>query len=272
MKTLFLLLIAPAALSSGAGERPQERLAELLRGASSHAAQAIRLVDIAFLQKDDPEVAALARQQLPHYGRVAIRPLAEAFPRASTESRRDILVLAGKLFPELKGTDQKYLSLLRQGLTCDDSVARREALSQIGSYRLYRLALPVADAYFLHPEDAAEALATLGRIRARAGISPALDALESGDEALRSRGIETLARIGRPAALALKERMIGDDPALARDAARALLGFAGREDLAVLHEYAERYGSQDEEMGRRVTRAIAEIEADRYTPPAPDQL
>ena len=103
-------------------------------------------------------------------------------------------------------------------------------------------------------------------------MSAGLDALGSEDEALREQGVRTLARIGRPAALPLKERMLGEDPRLARDALRALLGFAEDEDLSALHEYAERYAASDEEMGRRLTRAIAQIEVGTYLPPEPEDL
>jgi hypothetical protein len=196
----------------------------------------------------------------------------ELLPKAPARSQLALVELAGRIYSDLKGVDPGYRKVLRYACQSADPAVRHEAIGQVGRHYVHRLALEVADLYFLHPEDRMIALETLGRLESRSGVSPGLDALASEDEALRDEAVRTLARIGRAAALPLKERMYGDEPRLARDALRALLGFATSEDLSALHEYAERYGASDEEMGRRLTRAIAELEVGTYEPPEPEDL
>lgn len=270
-----LALLFLAALGGAAADEPNPRLAlsERLLGADSIPEQARRLLQIAYLGgESDPEVVALARERLPEYREVVLRPLAEAFPRAPAESRLPMVLLADELYPHIKGVDPNYRRILRYAFDCEDPAVRQAAIEQAGRYRVERLTLEVADLYFLHPEDRLPVLEALALLGSRSGLSAGLDALESSEESLREQGIRTLASIGRPAALELKERMIGEDPRLARDALRALLGFAEEEDLSALHEYAERYAAGDEELGRRLTRAIAQLEVGTYLPPDPEDL
>jgi hypothetical protein len=267
-----LLLLAGGDAVPGAGS-PAEILAARLIEAKSLSQQARVLLEIGYMEPDaDPELVSLARRRLPPYEEVLVRPLMEVFPEAPAESRYDLMRLAGEVYPSIKGVNPDYRRILRYGFECEEAAVRHEAIAQAGRYRVERMAIEVADLYFLHAEDRIPALETLGSLRSRSGLSAGLDALEADEEELRELAVRTLARIGRPAALALKERMIGSDRELARNALRALLGFAGDEDLSALHEYAERYAASDEEMGRRLTRAIAELEVGTYRPPDPEDL
>jgi hypothetical protein len=265
----MLAAVAPGALAA----EPREVLAERLLPASSHAEQARILLEVAYLDtEEDPAVVVLARERLPEYEAAVLRPLVQAFPTAPAEARLPLMELAGRLYPDLKGVNPDYRKILLYGFECEEAAVRHEAIGQTGRYRQDRLAINVADLYFLHPEDRLPALEALALLGSRSGISAGLDALESDEPALREGGIRTLAGIGRPSALPLKERMIGDDPRLARDALRALLGFAEAQDLSALHEYAERHAAGDEEMGRLLTRAIAQLEVGTYLPPEPENL
>jgi hypothetical protein len=270
---LLLALLVSSGSASPAESSARELLDARLIAADTLPAQARLLLEIAFVSdEENPELAELARQRLPQYEKALLLPLIEILPKAPARSQLALVELAGQIYSDLKGSDPGYRKVLRHACQSADPAVRHEAMDQVGRHYMQRLALEVADLYFLYPEDRIVALETLARLESRSGVSPGLDALASEDETLREQAVRTLARIGRPAALPLKERMYGDDPRLARDALRALLGFAASEDLSALHEYAERYGASDEEMGRRLTRAIAEIEVGTYEPPDPEDL
>jgi HEAT repeat protein len=261
-------------LAAGGDPDAHERVDAMIRGVKTPAGQAKVLLRVGYLDPDeDEEVVAAARRKLSVYtGTHIIAPLHTAYREASVEVRRDLIDLAGETYTRIKGKSPQYQAVIRSALLDEDPYIRHAALDQAGRHNVTRMALTVADVFYFYPQDRIAALDTLGLLKDRRGIQPAFDALESDDEALREAAVRNLARIGRAAGVALKQRMLDERAPVAKDAARALLGFASEQDLPALYQFAERFAATDEELGKRLTRAIAQIEIGKYRPPPPEDL
>lgn len=255
-------LVASASPVAGAGENARAIVERAKAEAVQVPAQAEALARLAWPEEGpgDPEVMAIAREQLVGFGHLGIPALRSVVKRAAPLYTADVTAaLVSARYRDSSGMPQDYLPGLVDCIWYGSSEGRRIAILEIARYR-FPLAVPtIIDSVHQFPELSPVAMRTLGRMgdgRAKVFLSEAL--LEGSP---RYRGPAALALAGISDGVdVLRDALGAKDDDTSAAALRALLPRAGTDDLTLLYNYVDLHGSEDPELLRLARDRAMELE------------
>lgn len=250
----------------------RKRFLERFEGVKTSTERVLLLGQIGYLEQEDPELSAYARQRFDEEASTSSSALKQLFEKGNPRLQEKILHLYEERWSILgRGVDGWREEMVRLGLASDFQKVRRAAASLAASRPLPRVTHAVIDAAEIRPELTLAAILTVASDQDFRGLRWALDQAAVRGGVYRDACLFAIYRIGEPARLRLLERLDDDRPEMASLALEGLLLIAGREDLPRLEAWLDRSGAQNPELAERVSRVIAEIEAGIYEPERPNR-
>ena len=238
----------------------------MVEEAKAHAitipAQVDALLALAFpATPSDPAVREAARNELVVFGEHSISALAAAIPKVTVENRAPLVQTLMGAFRRLSyGLPTDYLPGIESAIWFGDHAARELAIPELARFRQRGATLTLVDVAIEDPTLAPLVVRAMGEIgdpRARFWLETLL---HGSDLPLRADAAVSLARIGGPALVPLKDAMKSGERGIRETACRALLPVAGLDDITALHEYAAAWPDDQPALVEAVRTAAAMLE------------
>ncbi len=279
---LVLLSVVPFLLAaSGApasNPDPEKVVLDAMARAVEIPRQADVLAQLAWPTdaREDPRVAAIARQKLVEFGEHGIPAVRQAEPRVKPEDQADVVkVLLEQFRRTPMGVPPDLVPTLDWAVWYGTREARLLAMPELARFKAEASMLAMVDAAEEDPEilpQCVEALGALGDDHARFFLERAL---HEGRPGVRESAAVALARIGGRARLTLQTAVRSKDRDVRLAAVRALLPVATVDDVTVFHEYVSAHADDDPATVKAATDAATKLEklidaqqaADSASPP-----
>jgi len=264
-RVLAIAVLAVLAFDASAqsNESDAERqVYEAMARAPNIERQASNLARLAWPDDDgDEEVAAAARRILVGFRGQGMAALRKSVRRVNPEDQADVVraILEARDGIEA-GIPPDLLPALEEAVWYGTRDARAIAIPELARYGARPALLTIIDAAYEDAEliaIAVDAVGMIGDARARFFLD---EQLNTGGPGIPEKAAVALARIGGKALDPLKNAMRSDDQELRQLAVRALLPFAGVEDLSALYEYTYRHGDDDAELVDAVRQSTVVLE------------
>lgn len=225
-----------------------------------------RIIEIGFLDSQaDPALRDAARQVALDYDpRLFFARSTPFYDRLSPENQLAMLRIYDTNFPNMKGYDYELNSVVARSVSSDDPEIRKLATEMACHYKVKEAYFPLRRrANRSTGEDRLEAIRAFGRLRDARAVYflPAL--LDSKEKDVREAVFAALGQIGRPATLALKERLTHPDPQQRILALKALMPVALVDDLPTFYAFVQANPDLDEPLKNDLYALIARLEVYR---------
>lgn len=248
---IVLLLCATLAIPEPALADGTSEALEIVNKAKFDAVeipkQAEALVRLAWIDEpQNPEVPALARQELAMFGKRALAAFYDALTKVDLRYTADVVAaLIESRTKMISGAPNEYISVLDQAIWFGSVDAKRLAIKEITRFQYKPAMLPMIDSAIEYPvltNQVITALCKLGDDRARFYLD---SHLRGPDRELRMKAAECLATIGNNAIETLREAISSDNDDIRHAAIEAIVPHTTLNDLTILHEYVYMHPDDD---------------------------
>ncbi len=210
----------------------------------------------------DPEVSALARDQLIGFGDRGLEALHERLLAADPRFSADITaaIIRTRLMVSA-GLPPQYIPAVYDAVWYGSIDAKRLAMDELGRRRYAPGLLPIIDAVYEYPQltlPAIRSLVRMGNDRARHYLGLVL---MQADPRYLQPAADALATIGGRAMETLREGTASTDERIRGASIDALLPLSGVDDLTILYEYIAQFGDDDPQRMERVLQRATQLES-----------
>lgn len=196
--------------------------------------------------------------------------LLAAFPRVAADDQVRILeIIDGQFDLVNTGSDPALTELARKGLASGHAAVRLRAARFMAARNLPRISHHAIDAAEADPRLRVAALRAIENAREAKGARWIVARVADPEPTVRDQALRTLWVLGDAAAPFVREFLDADDARLRDAALEALLMVPSPDDYPRLQTWLEKHGQDDAALAERLTRVIAEMEANRYRPVPP---
>jgi HEAT repeat protein len=206
-----------------------------------------------------PDVAALAREELVLFGEHGLAALRAAVERVDPLYSADVtaaLIDARRLVRS--GIPPDYLPALEEVVWSGSPDARRLAIPELAKVQYTLATLACIDSAIDDPSLRGLVVRSLARFKDEGARFYLEEILLHGPDDLRETAARSLAQIGGEAKQPLHTAVLSPDPVVRLPAIRGMIPFLRMDDLNVLYEYVAQFPDDDEEILAEV-RAKAQV-------------
>lgn len=243
---------------------PGRVVREAVAKAKSIPAQAEALARLAWPDDGvaDPQVSALARQQLVGFGDRGLQALQERLVTADNRFGADITsaVIETRLVVTA-GLPPQYIPALYDAVWFGSQDAKRLGMVELAEYRFLPAMLVFIDAAYEYPEITETVIRSLKRLgddRARHYLG---QLLLSGDPDHLQLAADALAAIGGRAIETLRDATASTRAEIRGAAIDVLVPVSGVDDLTILYEYVAQFPDDDPQRIDLVLQRAAQLES-----------
>lgn len=207
----------------------------------------------------DPEVAALAREELVQFGEHGLAALRAAAERVDPLYSADVTAALIDARRQVRsGLPPDYLPALEEVVWSGSPDARRLAIPELAKIQYTLATLACIDTAIDYPTLRALVVRSLARFKDEGARFYLEQILLDGPDELREPAARSLAQIGGEAKKPLHLAVLSPDPVVRLPAIRGMIPFLQLDDLNVLYEYVAQFPDDDEEILSEV-RAKAQV-------------